>query len=324
MSKYVVFGAGPIGRAIARQWTASGHEVVLASRSGSGPQMPGVTRVAIDAADPDAVARAAEGADALVNALNPAYHRWPTDWPPMAASLLDAAASSGALLITVSNLYGYGPVAGPITEDLPLAATGTKGRVRAQMFQDALRAHREGRVRMVEVRASDYVGPGAESHLGDRVVPRLLAGKSVSVLGSPDQPHTWTYTEDVARLVVALAERPDAWGRAWHVPSNPARTQRQACADLAEVAGVPAPTVRSIPSVALRLLGLVNPTIRELKETRYQFDAPFVMASSAAENELDVRPTPWSAVLADTLRSYGWSAAEAGSSPWGGPSPAQR
>jgi nucleoside-diphosphate-sugar epimerase len=266
-----------------------------------------VTRVAADAADADRLTALADGAAAVYNCVNPAYHRWPTDWPPIAAALLRAAERSGAVLATASNLYGYGPVDGTLTETLPLPAAGRKGRVRAQMFRDALAAHDAGRVRITEVRGSDYVGPGAESHLGQRVVPRLLAGRKASVIGSADQPHTWTYTRDMARMLVVAAGDERAWGRAWHAPSNPPRTQREAVGDLARVAGVPPVGVSVAPAAALRLLGLVNPTVRELEETLYQFQRPFVMDSTAAQQTFGLAPTPWPEVLEATLRSYGWS-----------------
>ncbi len=307
MSHHLVVGAGPIGTSTARLLAAGGESVALVSRSGTGPDEPGISRIRADAADAARMRELAQGAVAVYNAVNPPYHRWPQEWPPIASSLLGAAEQAGAVLATVSNLYGYGPVDRPMTEDLPLTATGTKGRVRAAMFTEALAAHQAGRVRVSEVRASDYVGPGAESHLGERVIPKLLAGKRVSVIGSPDQPHTWTYTGDVARLLVVVARDERAWGRAWHVPSNPPRTQREAVDDLARAAGVEPVRVGSVPSIALGTLGLVNPTIRELRETRYQFDRPFVLDSSDAQRTFDLAPTPWLEVLQVTLRSYGWS-----------------
>lgn len=304
MSKQVVFGAGPIGRAIAQKLADAGVEVLLASRSGVGPVVPGVTRVAVDAADSAAVAEVASGSAVLYNALNPPYHRWATDWPPMAEALLDAAASSGAVLVTISNLYAYGPVAGPMTEDLPLAATGKKGQVRAGMFQQALAAHEQGRAKIVEVRASDYMGPGAESHMGDRVVPRILAGKSVKVIGATDQPHTWTYTEDVAALAVAAGADDSSWGKAWHVPSNPPRSQEQVVADLAAEAGVPTPAVSAYPAWLMGAMGAFSPMIRELKETNYQFESPFVLDSSAAQEHFGLAPTAWGDIVGATLDSF--------------------
>jgi nucleoside-diphosphate-sugar epimerase len=305
VSHHLVVGAGPIGTATAARLAAAGESVTLVSRSGRGAA-PGITAVGADASSTARMSELAAGAVAIYNCANPAYHRWPTDWPPISNALLSAAQTSGAVLATVSNLYGYGPVSGAMREDLPLAARGPKGRVRAQMFHDARAAHEAGRLRMTEVRGSDYVGPGAQSHLGERVVPALLAGKRVSVIGSPDQPHTWTYTHDVARMLVTAAADERAWGRAWHVPSNPPRTQREAIADLADVAGVPMVKVGTVPRLALRALGLVNPMMRELGETYYQFSEPFVMDSGDAERTFGITATPWPDVLEHTLRSYGW------------------
>lgn len=304
---HLVLGAGPVGSAVAQILAERGEDVVLVSRSGSGPQRTGIRRAAADASDPDRLAALADGASALYNCVNPAYHRWATDWPPISAAVLHAAERSGAVLATASNLYGYGPVDGPMTEDSPLAATGPKGRVRAQMFRDALAAHQAGRLRMTEVRGSDYVGPGAQSHLGERVVPRVLAGKKVSVLGSADQPHTWTYTRDMARTLVTAAGDERAWGRAWHAPSHEPRTQRDAVDDLARVAGVRPVPVTTAPRLALAALGLVNPTVRELRETLYQFERPFVMDSSAFQQTFGLTPTPWDEILTQTLVSYGWT-----------------
>jgi nucleoside-diphosphate-sugar epimerase len=307
MATQLVLGAGPIGTAVTHELVERGDAVVLVSRRGRGPDLPGVRLVAADASDADTLRTLAEGAAAIYNCVNPAYHRWPTDWPPVAQAVLLAAEHSGAVLATASNLYGYGPVAGPMTEQAPLAAQGAKGAVRANMFAQALQAHQAGRVRMTEVRGSDYVGPGAESHLGERVVPRVLAGRKASVLGSADQPHTWTFTHDMARMLVVAAADERAWGRAWHAPSNPPRTQRQAIDDLARVAGVPPVRVGTLPRAVLVGLGLVSPTMRELRETLYQFEQPFVMDSTDAQRTFGVTPTPWDEVLDATLRSYGWA-----------------
>jgi nucleoside-diphosphate-sugar epimerase len=174
---HLVVGAGAIGSAVVRRLSAQGDTVRLVTRSGSGPDLPRVERIAADAGDAARLTELAHGADAIYNCANPAYHRWVTDWPPVATALLGAAEASGAVLVTCSNLYGYGPVSGPMTEDLPLAAQYTKGRVRAQMWDDALAAHKAGRARVTEARGSDYVGPGSQSHLGDRSDPEAAGGQ---------------------------------------------------------------------------------------------------------------------------------------------------
>jgi len=157
---HVIIGAGPVGRATAVKLASEGHDVPLVSRSGRGPEIAGVRRAAADAADADRLTELATGAVALYNCINPpSYTVWTTYWPPVAAAFLEAAERSGATLVIASCLYGYGPVDGPMVEGMPDAATGTKARIRAGMWADALAAHEAGRIRAVEVRGSDYVGP---------------------------------------------------------------------------------------------------------------------------------------------------------------------
>jgi nucleoside-diphosphate-sugar epimerase len=310
---HVVVGAGSIGSGIAQALAAQGKPVRIVTRTGSGPEA--AERVAADAADADQMIELTAGAAAIYNCANPPYHQWPQLWPPIAASLLGAAERNGAVLVTVSNLYGYGPAQGslgvsgydaahPMTEATPLAATGRKGRVRAQMWNDALAAHQAGKVRAVEIRAADYVGPGASSVLGDRVVPRVLRGKAVSVLGRPDRLHTWTFTGDVVTLAVRVGHDPVAWGRAWHVPSGEPRTQRQAIDDLARAAGVQPVPVRALPRALIRVAGLASPLMRELTETDYQFREDFVLDSSAATEAFGLTATPWDQVLNDVISWY--------------------
>jgi nucleoside-diphosphate-sugar epimerase len=309
---HVVVGAGPIGSGIARELAERGHQVKIVTRSGSGPDGATIERVAADASDASALATLATGAAAIYNCANPPYHRWPELWPPLAAAMLGAAEKSGAVLVTISNLYGYGPAQGPdgydaahpMTEQTPLAATGKKGQVRAQMWKDALKSHQAGRAKVVELRASDYVGPGANAVLGDRVVPRVLKGQAVTLLGRTDRPRTWSYTGDVARMAVLVAGDERAWGQAWHVPSGEPRTQQQAVDDIARIAGVKTVPVRTAPSAVMYAMGMFSPLMRELRETSYQFSQDFVMDSSAAELAFGLEASPWDSVISEVINSF--------------------
>lgn len=300
MALHVIVGAGPVGSATARLLAEGGEQVRVVTRRGTGPEHPAIERVAADAADADRLAGLVEGAAALYNCANPAYHRWPTDWPPLAAALLTAAERSGAVLATVGNLYGYGPVDAPMTEATPLASTGTKGRVRNRMWADALAAHRSGRARITEVRGSDYLGADANS-LGSMVLPRVAAGRRVVVPVDLDAPHTFTYVGDVARTLVVAAADERAWGRAWHVPSAPAVSMRDLAGRAAALVGAPAPRLIRMPYPVLWVAGLANPFARELRETAYQFDRPFLMDSTAAQETFGITPTPLDEVLAESV-----------------------
>lgn len=308
---HLVVGAGEVGCAVASLLADAGVDVVLASRRGRGPVHPRITCAAVDASDASALLAAAPDAVVIYNCVNPVYTRWLEDWPPMAQAFLTYAERTGAVLATVSNLYGYGPVDVPMTEDLPLAATGAKARVRIGMWEDAKAANDAGRIRATEVRGSDYICAGDQSMLGERVVPRVLAGKGVQLVGDIDQPHTWTAPIDVARTIITVAADPRGWGRAWHVPSNPPRSQRQAVTDIATAAGMPAPKVSRLPGAVLWGVGLFQPVIRELKETDYQRERPYILDDSAARSTFGLEPTPWAELVAGLVDHYRAAGAKA-------------
>ncbi|WP_030719209.1 NAD-dependent epimerase/dehydratase family protein [Streptomyces sp. NRRL F-2580] len=302
MSFHVVIGFGPAGAATARLLVEQGHSVRVVTTSGRRPE-PGIQHFAFDATDSARLTETARGAAAIHNCAAPPYHHWARAWPPLADSVLAAAEATGAVLVLLGNLYGYGPVDGPLTEELPLAATGTKGRVRAAVWEQARKLHEQGRVRAVEVRASDFFGPGVTEggHLAGRVLPPLLRGKPVSTLGDPDVPHSWTYLPDVARTLVEVAGEERAWGRPWHVPTEPALSVRAMVDRLAAQAGTGPVAVRRIPPAALGLASLFSPLIRELKEVRYQFDRPFTVDAHAYEAAFGGRATPLDEQVKETV-----------------------
>ncbi|HZO64203.1 MAG TPA: NAD-dependent epimerase/dehydratase family protein [Kribbellaceae bacterium] len=297
----LVIGAGAVGTATARLLAERGDDVRLVTRSGGGPEHPAIERVAADATDGDALAQLAAGATAIYSCAGPAYPRWATDWPPLAAGLLRAAETSGAVLVTTGNLYGYGAVDGPMTEDLPLRPNSEKGRVRVRIWEQALAAHRAGRIRTAEVRGSDYLGAGAVSPMTVLVLPKVLVGKRASVPADLDAPHSWTYTGDVARTLVAVASEQSSWGRAWHVPTGPPRSFREVAARATELAGLPGPLLSAMPYPVLWIGGLFDPTARAVRETQYQFRGPFVLDSTAATEAFGISPAALDDVLRETI-----------------------
>jgi nucleoside-diphosphate-sugar epimerase len=156
-----------------------------------------------------------------------------------------------------------------------------------------LAAHQAGRVRVTELRASDYFGPGAgdQSYLGERFLPGVLAGKRVMLPRDPGLPHAWTYLPDVARALAIAGTDERAWGRPWHIPTGPALSARAFGARLATLAGAPAPRISEIPQPIMSVAGLVSPMLRELRETNHQWDRPFILDSSDFETTFGVAPT---------------------------------
>jgi nucleoside-diphosphate-sugar epimerase len=301
MSLHVIVGAGQVGTGAAKLLAERGERVRLISRRGSGPDHPSIERVAADATQADRLSELATGAVALYNCANPLYHRWLTDWPPLAAALLTAAERSGAVLAVTSNLYGYGPVDGPITEATPLAATHPKLRLRADMWREAVARHQAGRIRVTEIRSSDYIEANSIFSLVLR--KPVLAGKRAFVPGALDVPHSWTAISDAVRTLVTVAVEQRAWGKAWLVPTNPPLTVRALATRFASLFGAPAPKLSEIPYPLLWATGLFIPLVRELRTTRYQFVLPFVVASSLTERTFGLAPTDLDVALRAVARS---------------------
>ena len=232
----------------------------------------------------------------MYQTLNPPYTEWTAQFPALQAGVLAAAEATGARLVSMENVYMYGRPAGrPLTEDRSYDAHTTKGQLRGRMARELLAAHHDGRVEVAIGRASDYFGPrgGAQSNLGDRVFAAALAGRTASVLGDLDQPHTYSYIPDIGEGLAVLGEHPDAPGEVWHLPNDPdTRTTRQLVDLVYRQAGHPGARVRTLPPLMLRGLGLFNATVRELLEMQYQFEEPFIVDSSKMTSKLGVMATP--------------------------------
>jgi len=306
--QHVIFGAGAIGLATFEALIGRGETVRLVNRSGQARVPAEVEVVGGDASDPEFTTAVAKGARVVYQTLNPSYPEWTAQFPGLQAGVLAAAQANGARLVSMENVYMYGRPAGrPLTEDRSYNAHTKKGQLRGRMARELLASHVAGRVEVAIGRASDYFGPrgGAQSNLGDRVFAAALAGKTATVLGDPDQPHTYTYIPDIGEALAVLGEHPDAPGQVWHVPNDPdTRTTRQLVDIVYQQAGQPRTKLRAVPPLMLRALGLFNPVVRELMEMQYQFEEPFIVDSSKIVNKLGVHFTPVDQALNTTLATY--------------------
>jgi nucleoside-diphosphate-sugar epimerase len=302
---HVVFGTGAIGMAVIEELAARGRRVRAVNRSGKADVPGGVEVVGGDAARAEFAREACRGASAVYQCLNPPYTRWPELFPPLQAAVLEGAAAAGAKLVSMENLYAYGPTSGkPITEDMPYAARTRKGSTRARMAGELFEAHRSGKVRVAIGRASDYFGPrGLLTAAGDRLFYPVLEGKPAQVLGDPDLPHTYTYLPDIARGLAVLGERDEALGQAWHLPSPETVTTREFVQMIADEIGREA-RIQSAPRFALQALGLFNPLIRELVEMLYEFEEPFVVDHSKFEAAFGSHATPLREAIRVTANWY--------------------
>ena len=302
---HVVFGAGQVGGALVAHLAGAGSVVRVVSRH-QPPTLPeGVESRLVDVTDGDAAADAAKGASVVYQCLNAPYSDWPKRFPPLQAAVVAAAERADALLVTLENVYGYGPTGGtPMTELSPLAATTVKGRARVAMTRELFAASEAGRLRIAIGRASDFFGAGVtESTLGERVFANAVAGKRADFIGNPDLPHTYSYVPDIAAGLAVLGTDERAVGQVWHLPGPETLTTRAVLELIAGQVGHPV-SIRSVPKLMLQTLGLVNPTMRGLAEMAYQFEQPFVLDTTEYESTFGAAGTAMDVAIKETVAWY--------------------
>jgi nucleoside-diphosphate-sugar epimerase len=301
---HLVFGTGPAGTAVAQALLDQGSDVRMVNRSGT-PSVEGVETIAGDATNGGFTQAVAADATTIYFCLNAAtYNRWPEEFPPLQHGVLHAAITSGARLVALENLYMYGPTRESMTESTPTHAKNAKGRTRAAMSAELLRAHDRGDARVVIGRASDFIGPGVRnSALGEFVFDPALQGKRAQTMGRPDTRHTYSFVPDIGRNLVTLGSQQEAYGRVWHLPNPDTLTTREIIGKVYDALGAES-RLMSLRRPALRALGLFNHNVRELLHTYYQFDRPFVVDDRAFRDAFPVHVTAWDDIIAATLTWY--------------------
>jgi nucleoside-diphosphate-sugar epimerase len=291
----ILGGGGAIGTPLVPELLARRRRVRVVSRRGTAAD--GAEAASADLNEAAEVLRAVDPGSTvyLVAGLQYDIRAWREQWPRIMRNVVAACESKGARLIFFDNVYAYGAVDGPMTEETPVRPSSRKGEVRAEIagfLQDEMAA---GRITASIARAADFYGPHSEktSVPGILVFPKLAAGKSAQVFVTADTKHSYSYTLDCAKALCLLAEAEDAYGQVWHLPTaRPPLTGREFVQLVAEVLGVP-PRLSVIPAWAIKTAGLVMPMMRELGEMLYQNERDYVFDSTKFERRFDFTPTPY-------------------------------
>lgn len=313
---HVIFGNGPVGSSAARFLLREGHTVRMVSRTGRRPpvvfddlskeEQGRLELRSADALDAKAVLAASRGASHLYHCVNVPYQDWPRVLPSLQANLVAAARQEKAVLGVAENLYMYARGVPVISDDTPEVPPTRKGLLRKQLHEKLVEAGKADGLAWTSVRASDYYGPGAvlQSLFGTQLfLDPLFKGKRPRVIGSLDQPHTYTYVEDYGRALAVAALDPRGHGRSWIVPNDRTVTARGMAELFSEAAGrATVPSV--IPRALVVGLGLFNPLLRELVEMLYQKEEPYVVDGTQFARLFSFAPTPLEDGVRRTIEWY--------------------
>ena len=302
-----ILGAGgAIGNELANLLAATNQPFRLVGRNPK--ETSGATEtLTADLTDRDQTVRAVAGSSIvhLLVGLKYDHKAWQDMWPRVMDNAIEACKRADARLIFFDNVYMYGKVSGPMTEETPFNPCSKKGEVRAKIATTLINEWKSGALRAMIARSADFYGPDTRNGVPNLLVFEPFAKRQkASWLVNDAVPHSFTYTPDAAHSLVQLSERATAWNQTWHVAtaSNPL-TGKEFVALAAKEFGV-APKYRVLSRPLLRLAGWFNPLVAESYEMLYQSDSPYLFDSSKFAKEFGFAGTPYAAGIRATAASF--------------------
>ena len=296
MNVHTIFGAGG---AVANQLLPilleNNEKVRLVSRKAR--PVSGVETVSADAITYNQTLNAIKGSSVVYLLIGLPYdiNIWRSRWPLIMTNVINACKETGAKLIFFDNVYMYGKVDGVMTEETPFHPRSKKGKVRAAIASQLLSEMKTGSLQALIARSADFYGPvGFKTSVPNLlVIQNLLKGKKAQWLGNADVPHSITYVPDAAKALYLLANKPEAFGQTWHLPTaGNAPTGRQFVQQAASVMQQKN-RVSVIPGFMLSLAGIFDQTMKELVEMNYQNKYPYIFDSAKFNTAFNFTPTSY-------------------------------
>jgi nucleoside-diphosphate-sugar epimerase len=307
MSIHTILGAGgAIADILTTELTTRGIPVRLVSRRPI--ERPGATSVAADITQPGQALQAISGSSVVYCCigLKYDYSLWRQQWPMIMDNQIEACKAAGAKLIFFDNVYMYGKVDGPMTEDTPYDPSSRKGDLRARIATRLMSEVRKGNLTATIARAADFYGPGTgRTSVPDILVfQRLLKGQAAQWMANAGVAHSFTYTPDAAKALALLALDDNSWNQVWHLPTAaPALTGAEFIKRVATELGKDN-RYKILPGWMVRLGGVFDVTTKELYEMLYQYQFDYLFDSSKFEKAYGFHPTSYEEGIKATARAH--------------------
>ncbi|HEY2584243.1 MAG TPA: NAD-dependent epimerase/dehydratase family protein [Tepidisphaeraceae bacterium] len=283
--RYAILGAtGTVGKTLAAALAAAGESFRVIGRSQERLQRdfqhygPLADARAADVDDHRALADALRDVETVFYTVGVPYNQFELHPKLMRSALAAATAAGVARFVHVGTVYPYGlPRTDFVSESHPREPHTFKGRMRKEQEDLVLGADKQRGMRTTLVRPPDFYGPDAElSYVAD-IFKAAVNGGTANVIGPIDTPHEFIYVPDVARALVMLSGKPEAYGRPWNLAGPGPITTRRFAELVFRAAGREQPRLRVAGKTTLRMLGLFNPILREVVEMHYLWTDPVLL-----------------------------------------------
>jgi nucleoside-diphosphate-sugar epimerase len=304
---HTILGAGgSVSQALAGQLAERKLPFRLVSRTAVSASA-GSEAVAADLTHREQIIDAVAGSRVVYLLAGLKYDRklWAATWPRVMDNTIEACKRAGARLIFFDNVYMYGRVRGPMTEETPFRPSSEKGEVRAAIATALINEWKAGSLTALIARSADFYGPQARNGIPNVMVFQPMSqGKSAMCLVSEVLPHAYTYVPDAAQALLRLAESETAWNQTWHLPTAPhPLTSREFITAAARSMNRRA-KYRILSRRMVKVFGLFNPIVGEVYEMLYQNDAPYLFDSSKFARAFTFTATPYAEGIEATAASY--------------------
>jgi nucleoside-diphosphate-sugar epimerase len=302
----VLGGHGAIGQAVIKELQSKDLLVKAVERS---KEVKSVETIKADILNLTDIKRAVKGASYVYLCIGIKYKSeiWAEHWPIVMRNVIDACKEENAKLIFLDNVYMYGPspLTIPFSETHPQKPESKKGKTRKEISNMLLDAFKNGKVKGVIGRAADIYGPYAvNSPFYIVFLENMLKGKSPQSLAIPGVKHTYAYTIDIGRALVALALDESTYGQVWHLPVGQPITIEEVIKIFNKELNSSF-TVSFMPRVLLGLMSLFIPPIKEAKEMIYQFDNEYTMSfEKFREHFPEFKPTNYDDGIKEMILSF--------------------
>lgn len=304
MELYTILGAGGvIANELTKELHANGKKVRLVSRKPKA--IAEAETMAADITDPLQTRRAVSGSSMVFLCAGLAYNHkiWEVAWPKIIQNVIHACSEAGIPLIFFDNVYMYGLVDGPMTEETPYNPRSKKGEIRAMIANKIMDRVKEGRLTASIARAADFYGPGADTTgiMNLLVIGNLSKGKAANWLGSDQYTHSYTFTPDAGKALYLLSQDNSTFNQIWHLPTtNPAPNGKEYIEMVAGILKVK-PRYMRLTGLMIRLAGLFDTTTAELHEMLYQSNHPYIFDSTKFDKHFNFKPTSYEDGLRQTI-----------------------
>jgi len=293
---HTILGAGrPVATALTRELENNNETIRLVSRKSITPAKPTTTWQKADLLNYNELQAATAGSTVIYLCAGLIYDKniWREQWPVIMQNVINIAKANKARLIFFDNVYMYGLVKGPMTEDTPYNPVSEKGKIRAGIADMLMNEVKAGNIQASIARAADFYGTNSMNSFFDMMVLDKYAKKqSAQWLGNPNKLHNFSYIPDMGKAMYLLGQHPESDNQVWHLPTAPVMTGKQLI-ELAANTYKTKPKYMRVGKWLLFILGLFNKVIMGSVEMYYQYSNDYVFDSSKFEKAFNFKPTSY-------------------------------